>query len=95
MSNMQRRLLPSTGALAAFDSVARLGSFSAAATELSLTQGAVSRQIALLEEQLGVRLFHRNGRGVELTVLDDPGCIALMARFMREQPALWNEDIGE
>ena len=34
-------------------------------------------------------------RGVELTVLDDPGCIALMARFMREQPALWNEDIGE
>jgi len=34
-------------------------------------------------------------RGVELTVLDDPGCIALMERFMREQPALWNEDIGE
>lgn len=34
-------------------------------------------------------------RGVELTVLDDPGCIALMERFMREQPVLWNEDIGE
>lgn len=34
-------------------------------------------------------------RGVELTVLDDPGCVALMERFMREQPALWNEDIGE
>jgi DNA-binding transcriptional LysR family regulator len=67
MSNTQRRLLPSTGALAAFDSVARLGSFSAAAAELSLTQGAISRQIALLEDQLGVRLFHRNGRGVELT----------------------------
>lgn len=63
----QRRLLPSTAALAAFDSVARLGSFSAAAAELSLTQGAISRQIAILEEQLGVRLFHRNGRGVELT----------------------------
>lgn len=67
MSLTQRRLLPSTGALAAFDAVARLGSFSAAGTELSLTQGAISRQIALLEEQLGVRLFHRNGRGVELT----------------------------
>jgi DNA-binding transcriptional LysR family regulator len=67
MSITQRRLLPSTAALAAFDSVARLGSFSAAATELSLTQGAVSRQIAILEEQLGVRLFHRNGRGVDLT----------------------------
>jgi cytosine deaminase len=34
-------------------------------------------------------------RGVELIVVDDPGCIALMERFMREQPALWNEDIGE
>jgi DNA-binding transcriptional LysR family regulator len=67
MSITQRRLLPSTAALAAFDAVARLGSFSAAATELSLTQGAISRQIAILEDQLGVRLFHRNGRGVELT----------------------------
>jgi DNA-binding transcriptional LysR family regulator len=67
MSMTQRRLLPSTAALAAFDSVARLGSFSAAADELSLTQGAISRQIAILEEQLGVRLFHRNGRGVVLT----------------------------
>jgi LysR family glycine cleavage system transcriptional activator len=67
MSLTQRRLLPSTGALAAFDAVARLGSFSAAGVELSLTQGAISRQIAILEDQLGVRLFHRNGRGVELT----------------------------
>ncbi|MCV3767066.1 LysR family transcriptional regulator [Rhizobium sp. TRM95796] len=67
MSMTQRRLLPSTAALAAFDCVARLGSFSAAADELSLTQGAISRQIAILEEQLGVRLFHRNGRGVVLT----------------------------
>ena len=34
-------------------------------------------------------------RGVELTVLDDPTCIELMARLMREKPQLWNEDIGE
>ena len=34
-------------------------------------------------------------RGVELTVLDDPACVALMERCMREQPALWDEDIGE
>lgn len=34
-------------------------------------------------------------RGVDLTVLDDARCKDLMARFMREQPALWNEDIGE
>ena len=63
----QRRLLPSTGMLAAFESVARLGSFSAAAAELSLTQSAVSRQVAQLEDQLGVRLFERGGRGVFLT----------------------------
>lgn len=34
-------------------------------------------------------------RGVELTVLEDPDCIALMGRFMRDSPELWNEDIGE
>lgn len=33
-------------------------------------------------------------RGVELTVLDDPDCIELMARMLREKPELWNEDIG-
>ena len=34
-------------------------------------------------------------RGVELTVLDDPRCIELMNRLMRDKPQLWNEDIGE
>lgn len=33
-------------------------------------------------------------RGVAVTVLDDADCRALMARFMREKPELWNEDIG-
>ena len=33
-------------------------------------------------------------RGVQLEVLQDPRCIALMERFIRENPALWNEDIG-
>jgi len=33
-------------------------------------------------------------RGVELSVLDHPGCIELMARFQREKPDVWNEDIG-
>lgn len=33
-------------------------------------------------------------RGVELTVLDHAGCIDLMARFQREKPGVWNEDIG-
>jgi len=34
-------------------------------------------------------------RGVEVVLLDDPGCIALMERFIRERPELWNEDIAE
>lgn len=62
-----RRLLPSTSALSAFDAVARSGSFTAAAAALNLTQGAVSRQIAQLEDQLGVRLVEREARGVRLT----------------------------
>lgn len=33
-------------------------------------------------------------RGVKISVLQDPDCIALMARFTREKPDLWNEDIG-
>ncbi|MER8431726.1 LysR family transcriptional regulator [Mesorhizobium caraganae] len=66
--NVQRRLLPSTSALAAFEAVARLGSFTAAAQELDLTQGAVSRQIALLEEQFGRKLFERDSRNVRLSV---------------------------
>lgn len=69
MLTHQRRFLPSTSALAAFDSVAKLGSFSAAANELALTQGAISRQIGLLEDQLGVKLFERTNRGVELTAI--------------------------
>lgn len=67
MTNLSRRLLPSTSALAAFESVARLGSFSSAADELSLTQGAISRQISGLEDQLGILLFERSSRGVALT----------------------------
>ena len=34
-------------------------------------------------------------RGVELTVLDDPRCVKLMADFIKAQPEAWNEDIGE
>lgn len=34
-------------------------------------------------------------RGVDVTVVDDPECQALMERFIAERPELWNEDIGE
>ena len=58
---------PELGWLRLFVEVARLGSFSAAATLLGLTQPAVSYQIRRLEEQFGVSLLRRQHRGVELT----------------------------
>lgn len=62
-----RRKIPSTTALVAFESAARHQSFTKAADELALTQGAVCRQIAGLEEFLGIELFRRSRRGVQLT----------------------------
>lgn len=62
-----RRTLPSTAALAAFESAARHQSFTKAAEELSVTQSAVCRQIASLEDFLGLKLFRRSQRGVTLT----------------------------
>lgn len=61
------RLLPSTGALRAFVAAARHLSFSKAAAELNLTQGAISRHIQALEAQLGLALFNRAGGRVALT----------------------------
>jgi len=62
-----RRNVPSLGALAAFESAARLGGFTKAANELGVTQAAVSRQIRALEADFGVPLFTRNTRQVMLT----------------------------
>ena len=62
--------LPSIRALRTFISVANNMSFSRAAQELSVTQGAVSKQISALEQQLGQPLFHRQINGIELS---EPG----------------------
>lgn len=62
-----RRKIPTTAALVSFESAARHESFTKAAEELSLTQSAICRQIAGLEEFLGVELFRRSRRGVKLT----------------------------
>src|SRR5262245_31416077 len=51
-----------------FLAVSRLGSFTGAASTMNVTQPAISGAIAELESQLGVKLFHRNGRKVELTI---------------------------
>ena len=52
-----RRALPSLMAIRAFESAARHGSFTLAASELFLTQSAISRHVRNLEESLGVKLF--------------------------------------
>lgn len=73
-----RRSLPSLNAVRAFEAAARLGSFKEAAAELSVTHGAVSQQIRLLEEWLGApALFRRSVRRVVLT----PAGAALLAEF--------------
>jgi LysR family glycine cleavage system transcriptional activator len=60
-------VLPTLAALRCFDASARLGSFTRAAIEVHLTQGAVSHQILGLEEQLGLPLFVRRRSGLQLT----------------------------
>ncbi|WP_313110612.1 LysR family transcriptional regulator, partial [Stutzerimonas nitrititolerans] len=62
-----RRKIPSTAALIAFEAAARHGSFTRAADELALTQSAICRQIGGLETFLGLALFRRSRRGVQLT----------------------------
>lgn len=61
-----RRKIPSNAALIAFEAAARHGSFARAADELSLTEGAISRQIGRLEAFLGVTLFERIGNRVRV-----------------------------
>ncbi|HTR08291.1 MAG TPA: transcriptional regulator GcvA [Paraburkholderia sp.] len=61
------RLLPPFPALRAFEAAARHNSFSAAAGELNVTHGAISRQVAALEAWVGVQVFHRHGKRVALT----------------------------
>ena len=62
-----RRFLPSISSLLALEAVDRLGSATAAAEELALTHSAVSRQLKALQDQIGVTLLRREGKGLALT----------------------------
>ena len=64
---MDSDLLPPLKSLQVFEAVARTGSVVRAADALHVTQGAVSKQLRLLEAELGVALFERRNRGVYLT----------------------------
>ncbi|MBE1162499.1 LysR substrate-binding domain-containing protein [Dyella acidiphila] len=61
------RPLPPLNALVAFEAVARTGSVGAAAEELFVTPGAISRQLKLLDEFFETNLFERRGRGLALS----------------------------
>ncbi|WP_077033110.1 LysR family transcriptional regulator [Pelomonas sp. KK5] len=72
--------------LAAFHAVARLGSVSRAASELNLTQPAVSIQLKLLEESAGAPLLEREGRGIKLSHAGE-----VMADYAARILDLWRE----
>jgi len=61
------KTLPPTNSLVVFEAAARHMNFTRAARELEVTQSAVSRQIQLLEDHLGIALFQRQSRGLVLT----------------------------
>ena len=89
---MSRSRLPPLNAIKAFEAAARLGSFTRAAEELNVTHGAVSRQIRLLEDWLGARLFLRTSRnavptqaGTELLAEAGPALDRLAAVSRRMQ----------
>ncbi len=64
---MDWRDIPSLSALRAFEAMARLGSFSAAARELNVTHAAVAQHVRALEAEFGESLARRSGAGMELT----------------------------
>ncbi len=64
---MRKLLRMDWGKLKSFHAAAETGSLTAAGERLGISQSAVSRQIAMLEEQLGVSLFQRHARGLVLT----------------------------
>lgn len=80
-------------ALKAFIQIAEVGSFSVAADLMHLTQPAVSKRIALLENQLGVRLIDRIGRQISLTEAGTellPRAIAILSEIEDAQRSLSN-----
>jgi len=61
------RLVPSARSLLIFEAAARAGSFTGAAAEFNVSQPSISRSVAALETAIGVKLFERRARGLDLT----------------------------
>lgn len=82
------RHLPPLNALRAFEAAARLGRMTAAADELSVTPGAISRQVQLLEQHLGQRLFEGSKNKPQLTPAGHSLLPALSAALDRMEAAV-------
>jgi LysR family glycine cleavage system transcriptional activator len=68
-------------ALRAFEAAGRLGGFSAAASELGVTPGAITAHIKSLEDQIGARLFERTHASVELSALGERVLVSFTEAF--------------
>jgi LysR family transcriptional regulator, glycine cleavage system transcriptional activator len=91
---MKRTLLPLNG-LRVFDAAARHLSFTRAADELAVTPAAVGQQIRALEDVLGVVLFRRAPKGLELTPEAAAGLDALRAGFLQFEDAVQMIQAGQ
>jgi LysR family transcriptional regulator, glycine cleavage system transcriptional activator len=91
---VKRTLLPLNG-LRVFDAAARHLSFTRAADELAVTPAAVGQQIRALEDVLGVVLFRRTPKGLELTPEAEGGLDALRAGFLQFEEAVLALQAGQ
>jgi LysR family transcriptional regulator, glycine cleavage system transcriptional activator len=91
---MKRTHLP-LNALRVFDAAARHLSFTRAADELAVTPAAVGQQIRALEDVLGVILFRRTPKGLELTLEAEAGLGALRDGFLRFEEAVQAMQAGQ
>ena len=91
---MKRTHLPLNG-LRVLDAAARHLSFTRAADELAVTPAAVGQQVRALEDTLGVVLFRRTTRGLELTPEADAGLAALRDGFLQFEEAVRAMQAGQ
>ena len=91
---MKRTHLPLNG-MRVFDAAARHLSFTRAADELAVTPAAVGQQIRALEDTLGVVLFRRTTRGLELTPEAEAGLGALRGGFLQFEEAVRAMQAGQ
>jgi LysR family glycine cleavage system transcriptional activator len=91
---MKRTHLP-LNALRVYDAAARHLSFTRAADELAVTPAAVGQQIRALEDHLGVVLFRRTSKGLELTPEGEAGLDSLREGFLRFEDSVQSMQAGQ